>query len=37
VLDPGGYRFADFLKVGVPFTLLVLLVTVVLVPLVFPF
>ncbi|MDX9688057.1 SLC13 family permease [Halopseudomonas formosensis] len=37
VLDPGGYRFADFLKIGVPFTLLVLLVTVVLVPLVFPF
>ena len=36
VLDPGGYRFSDFLKIGVPFTLLVLVVTVALVPVVFP-
>lgn len=36
VLGPGQYRFSDFLKVGVPFTLLVLLVTVLLVPVLFP-
>ena len=36
VLDPGGYRFSDFLKIGVPFTLLVMLITVLLVPLLFP-
>ncbi|QIF05590.1 SLC13 family permease [Roseimicrobium sp. ORNL1] len=36
VLGPGQYRFGDFVKVGVPFTLLVLLVTVLLVPLLFP-
>ena len=32
VLGPGQYRFADFVKVGVPFTLLVMLVTVLMVP-----
>ncbi len=36
VLGPGQYRFADFVKVGVPFTVLVLLVTVLLVPWLFP-
>lgn len=36
VLGPGRYRFADFLRIGVPFTLLVMLVSVALVPLVFP-
>ncbi len=36
VLGPGNYRFADFVKVGLPFTLLVLIATVVLVPLFFP-
>ena len=35
VLDPGGYRFSDFLKIGVPFTILVLLISVLLVPMVF--
>ncbi|MBK3747429.1 SLC13 family permease [Stutzerimonas balearica] len=37
VLNPGGYRFADFVRVGVPFTLLVLLLAVGLIPLLFPF
>lgn len=32
VLGPGQYRFADFVKVGVPFTLLVMVVTVLMVP-----
>lgn len=36
VVDPGGYRFADFLKIGVPFTLLVMLISVLLVPMLFP-
>ncbi|MBV8042925.1 SLC13 family permease [Pluralibacter sp.] len=37
VLGPGKYRFSDFIKIGVPFTLLVMLVCVVLIPLLFPF
>ncbi|WP_173634838.1 SLC13 family permease [Paramixta manurensis] len=37
VLGPGGYRFVDFVKIGVPFTLVVMVVSVVLVPLWFPF
>jgi len=36
VLGPGQYRFADFLRVGVPFTALVMVVSVLLVPLLFP-
>lgn len=37
VLHPGGYRFGDFVRLGVPFTLLVMVLTVVVVPLLFPF
>lgn len=37
VLGPGGYRFGDFVKTGVPFTLLMMGVSVLLVPLLFPF
>ena len=33
----GGYKFADFIKSGVPFTLIVMLVTVFIVPILFPF
>ncbi len=36
VIGLGNYKFNDFLKIGVPFTLLVMLVTVFLVPLLFP-
>lgn len=36
VLGPGRYRFGDFVKVGVPFTVLVMLVSVVLVPWLLP-
>ncbi|SDQ79886.1 Di-and tricarboxylate transporter [Pseudomonas sp. UC 17F4] len=32
VLGPGQYRFSDFVKVGVPFTLLVMVVSVIMVP-----
>lgn len=37
VLGPGNYRFSDFVKIGVPFTILVMLVCVVLIPVLFPF
>ena len=37
VVGPGDYKFADFIKIGVPFTLVVLLVTVFIVPILFPF
>lgn len=37
VLAPGGYRFFDFVKVGVPLVVLMLLVCVGVLPLLFPF
>lgn len=37
ILAPGGYKFGDFLKVGVPFTILVMIVSVLVIPLLFPF
>ncbi len=37
VVGPGNYGFFDFVKVGVPFALVALIVSVALVPLVFPF
>jgi di/tricarboxylate transporter len=37
VLGPGGYRFGDFFKVGVALQFLVLLLTVAIVPFLFPF
>lgn len=36
VVTPGGYAFGDFVKLGVPFTLVVLLVSVFLVPMLLP-
>jgi di/tricarboxylate transporter len=36
VVTPGNYRFADFVRVGVPFTAIVLVVTVLLVPWLLP-
>jgi di/tricarboxylate transporter len=36
VMGPGGYRFADYLKVGAPLTLLVLIVIVIVVPYFWP-
>ncbi|VTU09533.1 di- and tricarboxylate transporter [Actinobacillus indolicus] len=36
VLAPGGYSFMDFVKVGLPFTILVMLLSVFLVPILFP-
>jgi di/tricarboxylate transporter len=37
VYNAGGYRFADFVRIGVPLTLLVGLITIVLVPLIWSF
>ncbi len=36
VVSPGGYKFSDFLKVGIPLTIVTGAITVVLAPLVFP-
>jgi di/tricarboxylate transporter len=36
VVGPGNYAFGDFIRIGVPFTLVVLLLTVLLVPVVLP-
>jgi len=36
VMSPGGYRFKDYLKIGVPLTILVLIVTMLLLPWVWP-
>ena len=37
VMGPGGYRFADFLKVGIPLTLVVLAVVLLVMPVFWPF
>jgi di/tricarboxylate transporter len=37
VYGPGGYKFSDYLKIGVPLDILVGIITIALAPLVFPF
>jgi di/tricarboxylate transporter len=37
VYGPGGYRFADYLRVGIPLDLLMMAVTIALAPLIWPF
>lgn len=37
VMGPGGYRFADYVKVGLPLTLIIMAVSLLLLPLVWPF
>ncbi|EAT8924563.1 SLC13 family permease [Salmonella enterica] len=37
VLGPGSYSFSDFVKLGVPFTLIVMAVCIVMIPILFPF
>lgn len=37
VVEPGRYRFADFLKVGIPLLFFTWLVTALSAPLIFPF
>lgn len=36
IVEPGRYRFGDFVRIGTPFTLVVMLVAAFLVPVVFP-
>ena len=37
VYGPGGYKFSDYVKIGVPLDILIGIITVALAPLVFPF
>ncbi len=37
VYGPGGYRFTDFVRIGLPLDLLIWIMSVLLIPLVFPF
>jgi di/tricarboxylate transporter len=37
VMGPGGYRFGDFLRIGLPLNLIVGFTTVIVAPMVFPF
>lgn len=37
VMEPGGYRFGDFVRIGVPLTMILAIVVIVLTPLIFPF
>ncbi|WP_457914006.1 SLC13 family permease [Candidatus Hartigia pinicola] len=37
VLTPGNYKFSDFVKIGVPFTMIVMLISVLIIPILFPF
>lgn len=37
VVEPGNYRFGDFVRIGAPFALLVMILTVILVPILYPF
>ena len=37
VLGPGNYSFSDFVKLGVPFTIIVMAVCVVMIPMLLPF
>ena len=37
VYGPGGYRFHDYLKIGLPMNVLMWITTVILAPLIWPF
>ena len=37
VYGPGGYKFTDFVKIGIPMTVVVGIITIFLAPLVWPF
>ena len=37
VYGPGGYRFMDYMRLGLPLTILAGIVTILLTPVVFPF
>lgn len=37
IMGPGGYRFTDYIRVGLPLTIVVLAVALLIIPLVWPF
>lgn len=37
IMGPGGYRYADYVRIGLPLTVIVLVLVVLVVPMVFPF
>jgi di/tricarboxylate transporter len=37
VMGPGGYRFSDYIKLGLPLTLLILVVVILVIPIFWPF
>jgi di/tricarboxylate transporter len=37
VFGPGGYRFTDFLRVGIPLNLLMWFAAIILIPMIWPF
>ena len=37
VMGPGGYRFSDYIKVGLPLTLVILVVVMLVMPIFWPF
>jgi di/tricarboxylate transporter len=37
IMGPGGYKFSDYIRVGLPLTLVVLAVTLLVAPLIWPF
>lgn len=37
VMGPGKYRFADFMKLGIPMLVITWLITIAITPLLFPF
>jgi di/tricarboxylate transporter len=37
VMGPGGYRFSDYIKVGLPLTLVILFVVLIVMPIFWPF
>ena len=36
IMGPGGYRFADFAKVGIPLQIIILFVSLLILPILFP-
>jgi di/tricarboxylate transporter len=36
IMGPGGYRFADYIKVGLPLTLVILVAVMLVLPLLWP-
>jgi di/tricarboxylate transporter len=37
VMGPGGYRFSDYIKIGLPLTLVVMIVVILVTPIIWPF